>query len=50
MPDIGRKSNNLKLELKFKERSIDITPMKDIYLPVGKTAAFQFEMVESLQK
>ena len=46
MTDIERKSNYSKLEFKFKKMSIDITPTKDIYLPVGKTTAFDCEMVK----
>ena len=35
MTEIEGKSNYSKLEFKFKKRSIDITPTKDIHLPVG---------------
>ena len=46
MTEIEGKSNYSKLEFKFKKRLIDITPTKDIHLPVSKTTAFDFEMVE----
>ena len=45
MTEIEGKSNYTKLEFKFKKRSIDITPSKDIHLPVGKTTGFDFEIV-----
>ena len=45
MTEIERKSNYSKLEFPFKKRSIDITHTKDIHLPVGKTQAFDCEMV-----
>ena len=40
MTEIEKKSNYSKLEFKLKKRSIDITPIKDIHLPVGKTTVF----------
>ena len=46
MTEIEGKCNYSKLEFKFKKRSIDITPTKDIHLPVGKTTAFNCEMVK----
>ena len=46
MPEIEEKSNYVKLEFTFKKRSIDITPRKDMCLPVGKTTVFYFEMVK----
>ena len=46
MTEIEGKSNYSKLEVKFKNRSIDITPTEDIHLPVGKTTAFDCEMVK----
>ena len=46
MTDIKGKSIYSKLEFKFKKRLIDITPTKDIHLPVGKTTAFDCEMVK----
>ena len=45
MTEIEGKSNYSKLEFKFKKRSVGITPLKDIYLPVGKTTAIDGEMV-----
>ena len=45
MREIEGKINYSKLEFKFKKRSIDITPSKDIHLPVGKTTAIDSEMV-----
>ena len=45
MTEIEGKINYLKLEYKFKKRSICITPSKDIHLPVGKTTAIDCEMV-----
>ena len=48
MTEIEGKSNYSKLEFKFKKRSIDITPSKDIHLPVGKTTATDCEMVRKL--
>ena len=45
MTEIEGKSNYSKLEFKFKQRSIGITPSKDIHLPVGKTTAIDCEMV-----
>ena len=41
-----RKSNYSKFEFTFKKRSIDITPTKDIQLPVGNTTAYDCEMVK----
>ena len=46
MTDLEGKNNYSKLEFKFKKRSIGITPSKDINLPVGKTTAFDWEMVK----
>ena len=46
MTKIERKSNYSKLELKFKKRLIDITPIKDIHLPVIKTTVFDCEMLK----
>ena len=46
MTEIEEKSNSSMLEFKFKKRSIDITPTKEIHSPVGKTTAFDCEMVE----
>ena len=46
MRDIEGKNNYSKLEFKFKKRSIDITPSKDIHLPLDKTIAFDCEMVK----
>ena len=46
MTEIEGKSNYSKLEFKFKKGSISITPSKDIHLPVGKTSAFDCEMVK----
>ena len=46
MTEIEGKSNFSKLEFKFKKRSIDITPLKDIHLPVGQTTAIDCEMVK----
>ena len=46
MTKIEGKSNYFKLEFKFKNRSIDITPSKDIHLPVGKTTASDCEMIK----
>ena len=46
MIEIEGKSNISKLEFKFKKRSIDITPLKDIHLPVGQTTAIDCEMVK----
>ena len=43
--EIGGRSNYSKLVLKCKKRSIDITSTKDIHLPVGKTTAFDCEMI-----
>ena len=43
--EIEEKINYSKLEFKFKKRSIDITPSKDIHLPVGKTTAIDCGMV-----
>ena len=40
------KNNYSKLEVKFKTRSIYITPIKDIHLPVSKTTAFDCEMIK----
>ena len=34
------------MEFKFKKTSIDITPTKNIHLPVGKTTAFDCKMVK----
>ena len=45
MTEIEGKSNYSKLEFKFKKRSIGITPIKDIHLPVGKTTAIGCQMV-----
>ena len=46
MTEIEGKSNFSKLEFKFKKRSIDITPIKDIHLPVGQTTAIDCESVK----
>ena len=46
MTEIERKSNYSKLEIKYKKRSIDITPTKNIHLTVVKTRAFDCEMVK----
>ena len=46
MTEIEGKSTCSKLEFTFKEGSIDITPTKDIHLPVGKTTTFDCEMVK----
>ena len=46
MTEIEVKSNYSTLEFKFKKRSIDITPTKDIHLPGGKTTAIDCEMVK----
>ena len=46
MTEIESKSNNSKLEFKFKKRSIDIIPTKDIHLPIDKKRAFDCEMVK----
>ena len=46
MTEIEGKSNYSKLEFKFKRRSIGITPLKDIHLPVGQTTATDCEMVK----
>ena len=46
MTEIEGKSNFSILEFKFKKRSIDITPIKDIHLPVGPTTAIDCEMVK----
>ena len=46
MTEIEGKSNFSKLEFKFKKRSIGITPLKDIHLPVGQTTAIDCEMVK----
>ena len=45
MTEIEGKSNFSKLEFKLKRRSIGITPLKDIHLPVGQTTAIDCEMV-----
>ena len=34
------------MKFKFKERSINITPIKGIHLPVGKTTVFDCEMLK----
>ena len=44
--EIEGKNYYSKLESKFKKRSIDIMPTKDIYLIVGNTTAFDCEMVK----
>ena len=46
MTEIEGKSHYSKSEFKFKKRSIDITQIKDIHLPIGKTTAFECEMVK----
>ena len=46
MTEIEGKSNYSKLEFKFRNRSISITPSKDIHLPTGKTTAFDCEIVK----
>ena len=46
MTEIEGKSNYSKLEFKFKKRSIGITPLKDIHLPVGQTTAIDCEMLK----
>ena len=46
MTEIEGKSIYSKLEFKFKKRSVGITPLKDIHLPVGQTTAIDFEMVK----
>ena len=46
MTEFEGKSNFSKLEFKLKKRPIDITPTKDIHLAVGKTTAFDYEMVK----
>ena len=48
MTEIKGKSNYSKLEFKFKKRSYDITLIKTIHLPVGKTTAFDSEMIKKL--
>ena len=45
MREIEGKSNYSKLEFKFKKRSIGITPLKDIHLPLCQTTAIDCEMV-----
>ena len=40
------KSNYHKWELKFKKRSIDIIPTKNLCVSVGKSTAFDCEMVK----
>ena len=45
MTEIEGKSNYSKLEFKFKKRSIDVIPTKDIHLLVGKTTAIDCEIV-----
>ena len=47
MTEMEGKSNYSKLEFKFKKRPIGITPSKDIHLLVGKTTAFDCEMVKT---
>ena len=39
-------SNYSKLEFKLKKRLIDITQIKDILLPLGKTTGFDCEMIK----
>ena len=46
MTETEENSNYSKLEFKFKKRSIIITPTNDSHLPVGKTRAFDFEIVK----
>ena len=46
MTEIEVNSIYSKLEFKFKKRSIDTTPTKDIHLPVVKTGVFDCEMVK----
>ena len=46
MTEIKGKSIYSKLEFTFKKRSIDMTPTKHIHLPVGKTTAFDCDMVK----
>ena len=48
MTEIEGKSKDSKLEFTFKKTSTYITPTKDIHLPVGKTTAFDCEMVKKL--
>ena len=39
------------MEFKFKKRSVGITPLKDIHLPVGQTTAFiNYKKHSALQK
>ena len=44
MTEIEGRSNYSKVGFIFKKRSIDITTIKGIHLPVGKTTAFHCEM------
>ena len=46
MTEIEVKCNYSKLEFKFKKKSIDITPTKNLHLPVGITKAFDSKMAE----
>ena len=46
MTEIEGKSNYSKLEFKVKERSIDITLIKDKHLPVDKIRSFYYEMIK----
>ena len=48
LTEIEGNRNYSKLEFKFKKRSIDITPIKDIHLPVGRTTAFDSEVIKKL--
>ena len=45
MTEIEGKSNYSKLEFKFRKRAINITPSKDIHLPLGKTTVIDCEMI-----
>ena len=47
MTDIEGRSNYSNLEFKFELRSIDITLIKYIHLPVGETTAFDCKMIKS---
>ena len=46
MKEIEGRSNYSKFEFKFKKRTIDIMPTKDIHLQVGKAKAFDCDMVK----